>query len=166
MGPISDRPTASVLYPLEAASLHNYYDTPRAVSQPNPHANAAFAFLSACQTSAGDEALSDEAVHLAAGMQMAGYRSVVATMWSIKDGPTVASEFYRRIFDNGRPDCTRATHALHDAVIHLREDAGKNQALPTSDSCDGFNSYILNKHLCSTILHMLHLQYTVPRIFG
>ncbi|KAH6881201.1 CHAT domain-containing protein [Coprinopsis sp. MPI-PUGE-AT-0042] len=45
--------------------------------------NADLAFLSACQTSAGDEKLSDEAVHLAAGMLAAGYRRVVATMWSI-----------------------------------------------------------------------------------
>src|SRR6188768_3869789 len=36
------------------------------------------AFLSACKTNTGAEKLSEEAVHLAAG-----YRSVVATMWSI-----------------------------------------------------------------------------------
>ncbi|KAA1470070.1 hypothetical protein DENSPDRAFT_870713 [Dentipellis sp. KUC8613] len=87
------------------------------------HAHAEFAFLSACQTSAGDEKLSDEAVHLAAGMQMAGYRSVVATMWSIsdKDGPPLASDFYRRMFE-ARPECTRAARALHDAVAKLRDD--------------------------------------------
>ncbi|KAA1472337.1 hypothetical protein DENSPDRAFT_821079 [Dentipellis sp. KUC8613] len=89
-----------------------------------PHAHAEFAFLSACQTSAGDQKLSDEAVHLAAGMQMAGYRSVVATMWSIKDadGPTVASNFYRHVFDGERPDCTRAARALHDAIEQLRKE--------------------------------------------
>jgi CHAT domain-containing protein len=41
--------------------------------------NADFAFLSACQTATGDENLPDEAVHLAAGMLAAGYRSVIAT---------------------------------------------------------------------------------------
>jgi CHAT domain-containing protein len=35
--------------------------------------NADLAFLSACQTSTGDEKLPDEAVHLAAGMLAAGY---------------------------------------------------------------------------------------------
>jgi len=35
------------------------------------------AFLSACQTSTGDEKLSEEAVHLAAGMLAAGYRTSV-----------------------------------------------------------------------------------------
>ena len=38
------------------------------------------AFLSACQTSTGNEKLPDEVVHLAAGMLAAGYQSVVATM--------------------------------------------------------------------------------------
>jgi CHAT domain-containing protein len=46
---------------------------------------ADFAFLSACQTATGDENLSEEAVHLAAGLMLAGYRGVIATMWSIKD---------------------------------------------------------------------------------
>lgn len=47
--------------------------------------NADFAFLSACQTSTGEETLSDEAAHLGAGLLAAGYCRVVATMWSIKD---------------------------------------------------------------------------------
>ena len=41
---------------------------------------ADFAFLSACQTAVGDERIADESVHLAAGMFMAGYRGVIATM--------------------------------------------------------------------------------------
>ncbi|KAF6745227.1 CHAT domain-containing protein [Ephemerocybe angulata] len=47
--------------------------------------NADLAFLSACETSTGQDKLSDEAVHLAAGMLAAGYRRVVGTMWSIGD---------------------------------------------------------------------------------
>jgi CHAT domain-containing protein len=39
------------------------------------------AFLSACETAKGDRAHADEAVHLAATMLFAGFRSVVATMW-------------------------------------------------------------------------------------
>ncbi|KAJ2927668.1 hypothetical protein H1R20_g9432, partial [Candolleomyces eurysporus] len=58
--------------------------------------NADLAFLSACQTSTGEEKLSEEVVHLAAGMLAAGYRRVVATMWAIADNhaPDVASDFY------------------------------------------------------------------------
>ena len=36
------------------------------------------AFLSACRTGVGDEKLSDDVVHLAAGMLAVGYRGVVA----------------------------------------------------------------------------------------
>ncbi|CAE6366003.1 unnamed protein product, partial [Rhizoctonia solani] len=42
--------------------------------------NKGLAFLSACQTATGDKELPDEAIHLASGMLMAGYPSVIATM--------------------------------------------------------------------------------------
>ncbi|KAG8751240.1 hypothetical protein FRC14_008048 [Serendipita sp. 396] len=88
-----------------------------------PHAE--FAFLSACQTMTGDEGLSDEAVHIAGGMSLAGYRSVVATMWSIEDvlAPKVADEFYARLLQDGeRPDSRKAAEALHFSVKKLREE--------------------------------------------
>jgi CHAT domain-containing protein len=40
------------------------------------------AFLSACETAQGDLKHADEVVHLAATMLFAGFKSVVATMWS------------------------------------------------------------------------------------
>ncbi|PVF91892.1 hypothetical protein CPB86DRAFT_820105 [Serendipita vermifera] len=86
--------------------------------------NAEFAFLSACQTTTGDEELSDEAVHIAGGMLLAGYRGVVATMWSIQDdlAPEVADEFYRHIMeDEGRPDSRKAAEALHYSIQKLRK---------------------------------------------
>ncbi|KAJ3546628.1 hypothetical protein NMY22_g1966 [Coprinellus aureogranulatus] len=90
--------------------------------------NADLAFLSACQTSTGDETLSDEAVHLAAGMLAAGYRRVVATMWSISDryAPGVADDFYRYLWSERKDgsgsgfDGTRSAYALHDAIQKLR----------------------------------------------
>ncbi|KAG8823300.1 hypothetical protein FRC19_004231 [Serendipita sp. 401] len=88
-----------------------------------PHAE--FAFLSACQTMTGDAELSDEAVHIAGGMSLAGYRSVVATMWSIEDAlaPKVADEFYAHLLKDGeRPDCRKAAEALHFSVKKLREE--------------------------------------------
>jgi CHAT domain-containing protein len=84
---------------------------------------AEFAYLSACQTTTGEEKLSDEAVHIAGGMLLAGYRGVVATMWSIQDdlAPEVADEFYRRIMEGERrPDNRKAAEALHFAVQKLR----------------------------------------------
>jgi CHAT domain-containing protein len=95
--------------------------------------NADFAFLSACQTSTGDEKLSEEAVHLAAGMLAAGYQSVVATMWSIKDeyGPVVAKDFYAYIVDenveNRQLDSANAAHALHYAIQNIRKNVGDTE---------------------------------------
>jgi CHAT domain-containing protein len=88
---------------------------------------AEFAFLSACQTTTGDESLSEEAVHIAGGMLLAGYRGVVATMWSIKDelAPEVTNEFYGHILRGGkRPDARRAAEALHIAIQKLRKSTG------------------------------------------
>jgi CHAT domain-containing protein len=86
--------------------------------------NAEFAFLSACQTTTGEETLSDEAVHIAGGMLLAGYRGVVATMWSIEDdlAPEVADEFYHRIMEEERrPDGKKAAEALHYSIQKLRK---------------------------------------------
>ena len=93
------------------------------------------AFLSACQTSTGAEKLSEEAVHLAAGMLAAGYRSVVPTMWSIKDryGPVVAESFYKYLMEKGeasgqpRLDTSSAAHALRYAIRGIRETLGDTE---------------------------------------
>lgn len=85
---------------------------------------AEFAFLSACQTTTGDESLSEEAVHIAGGMLLAGYRSVVATMWSIQDelAPAVTDEFYAYIMQRKeRPNNRMAAEALHHSVQKLRQ---------------------------------------------
>jgi CHAT domain-containing protein len=88
--------------------------------------NADLAFLSACETSAGEEKLSEEVVHLAAGMLAAGYRRVVATMWSIGDyhAPEVATDFYdyllRQQHGSGF-DGSQSAYALHYATQRLRK---------------------------------------------
>jgi len=94
-----------------------------------PHAE--FIFLSACQTASDDESLSEEAVHLAAGMQLAGYRSVIATMWSIRDqdAPLITNEVYSCLLEDSRPDSTQAARALHRAVKRLREEVGEKDFL-------------------------------------
>ncbi|KAF8132578.1 TPR-like protein [Boletus edulis] len=82
------------------------------------------AFLSACQTAMGDEDLTDEAIHIAAGMLFAGYGGVIGTMWSISDrlAPVVARGVYEYLFRNGKmPDHREAARALHEAVGRLRE---------------------------------------------
>jgi CHAT domain-containing protein len=91
------------------------------VREPLPHAE--FAFLSACQTATGDEAIAEESAHLAAGMLLAGYRGVIATMWSINDhdAPQVAEDVYKRMLKDGKPNRKEAARGLHEAVKRLRE---------------------------------------------
>ncbi|KAJ6471581.1 CHAT domain-containing protein [Mycena vitilis] len=86
-----------------------------------PHAD--LAFLSACHTATGDKSLEEESVHLAAGMLLAGYRGVIATMWTItdNDAPHVASDVYEHLFRISPPDHTQAAEALHLAIQKLRQ---------------------------------------------
>lgn len=88
--------------------------------------HAELAFLSACQTATGDKVLSDEAVHLAAGMLTAGFRTVIATMWSIgdDDAPLVAEKVYEHLLEGGTPDARRAAVAVHKATECLRAKVG------------------------------------------
>ncbi|KAG9125454.1 hypothetical protein FRC07_007520 [Ceratobasidium sp. 392] len=88
--------------------------------------NKGLAFLSACQTATGDRDLPSEATHLAAGMLTAGYRSVIASSWSIKDedAPVVTEGVYAELMKDGKMDHTHAARALHKAVGALREKVG------------------------------------------
>jgi CHAT domain-containing protein len=92
-------------------------------------AHAELAVLSACQTAKGDAKLPEEAAHLAAGMLGSGFRSVVATMWSINDadGPVLADAFYGALKAmRRRPEADlEVAHALHEAVARLRKEIGE-----------------------------------------
>ncbi|KAF7970309.1 hypothetical protein HWV62_24374 [Athelia sp. TMB] len=88
--------------------------------------NAQFAFLSVCHAASGMRALPGEAMHLAGGMQFAGFSGVVATMWAIndEDAPTVARYFYQYMLRDGIDAChsSNAAAALNYAVMRLRVD--------------------------------------------
>ena len=87
-----------------------------------PHGG--LAFLSACHTATGDEQLSEEAIHIAAGILLAGYRGAIATMWSImdNDAPRVTEDVYKSLFGDGKvPDSRQAAEALHHAIERLRD---------------------------------------------
>jgi CHAT domain-containing protein len=92
------------------------------------HARAELAILSACQTAKGNDDLPEEAVHLSAGMLSAGYKSVVATMWSIadEDGPVLVKALYealKRELEAGKG--LSVAYVLHEAVAKLRETVGE-----------------------------------------
>ncbi|KAG2092410.1 CHAT domain-containing protein [Suillus cothurnatus] len=85
---------------------------------------AEFAFLSACHTAIGDEKTPDEVIHLAAGLQFSGFKSVIGTLWEVNDAVAkhVVKAFYKYMFmdlKNGKGvvmDCSRAAWALNCAT--------------------------------------------------
>jgi len=81
--------------------------------------------ISVCFPAAsGREGLPGEAMHMAAGLQFAGFCSVIATMWRIcdKDASQVADYVYKYLFRNGQLDPSEAAAALNHAILHLQED--------------------------------------------
>ncbi|KAG2035260.1 CHAT domain-containing protein [Suillus americanus] len=85
-----------------------------------PHAE--FAFLSACHTAVGDKETPDEVIHLAAGLQFSGFKSVIGTLWVVDDAVAkhVVEAFYENMTkgleDGGVMDCTKAAWALNRAT--------------------------------------------------
>ncbi|THH01631.1 hypothetical protein EW026_g1119 [Hermanssonia centrifuga] len=94
-----------------------------------------FAMLLACETAMGMPGLSDEAIHVAAGLHFAGFNGVIATMWSICDehGPIVAEKVYKYLFrrkqDESPADALEAAYALRKALLYLRD----KEKLPARD---------------------------------
>ncbi|KAH7905280.1 CHAT domain-containing protein [Hygrophoropsis aurantiaca] len=76
-----------------------------------------FAFLSACHTAVGDKETPDEVIHLAAGMQFAGFKSVIGTMWAVDDeiAHLMVKAFYKHMFEYGM-DYTKAAVSLNKAM--------------------------------------------------
>lgn len=81
---------------------------------------AELAFLSACSTAQTGLTLPDEAINLAAGFQLAGYRRVLATMWPVDD--KLAARIAEGCYENLASAGTAATAAqlLHDATRRIR----------------------------------------------
>ncbi|MFI6553784.1 CHAT domain-containing protein [Streptomyces griseus] len=91
----------------------------------NLHLNGTLAYLAACETSVTAPRLADEALHITSAFQLAGYRHVVGTLWSVDDRTAVelAMDFYGHLTDNGStpPAVERSAHALHYATRRLRD---------------------------------------------
>lgn len=91
--------------------------------------NAELAFLSACHSAEqSSDSAHEEVIHLAAAMQFCGFRSVVGTMWVMadEDGPFIAKEFYKRMFEGESPEegFQRSARALCEATQRLRRSKG------------------------------------------
>ncbi|WBB79548.1 CHAT domain-containing protein [Micromonospora sp. WMMD882] len=84
--------------------------------------DAAFAYLSACDTARTAPGLSDEAIHPASAFQQAGFPQVVGTLWQTDD--QVSIDQCRSIYDlllAGEPDPARAAYAVHRTTRRLRD---------------------------------------------
>ncbi|KAG1820623.1 CHAT domain-containing protein [Suillus variegatus] len=83
-----------------------------------------FAFLSACETAVGDHDTPDEVMHLAAGLQFAGVKSVIGTSWKVNDITVqrLVEAFYKNFCRDGTMNSKRAARALHRAVQSLACD--------------------------------------------
>ncbi|MFJ8158494.1 CHAT domain-containing protein [Streptomyces sp. NPDC094468] len=80
---------------------------------------AEFAFLAACSTAAPGLRNPDEAVHLASGFRLAGFRQVVGTLWPLFGDPVLAVvEYVHAAVAASGPEVAAA--ALHEAVLDLR----------------------------------------------
>ncbi|MEU1407893.1 CHAT domain-containing protein [Streptomyces sp. NPDC005728] len=95
------------------------------------------AYLSACDTASGGTALPDEAIHPAAALHLAGFRHVLATLWTVSDAlaAPLAAAVYGALAPSVSPPHTPpalatedSARALHAAVRALREDG--NAHLP------------------------------------
>jgi CHAT domain-containing protein len=88
---------------------------------------AQLAFLSACHgADMRDLRLLDESIHMAGACQLAGFPTVVGTLWQVQDqySPTIGEQFYSGILtEEGTLDTLKAARALHFAVRRVREDS-------------------------------------------
>ncbi|KAG9312088.1 hypothetical protein JVU11DRAFT_7372 [Chiua virens] len=87
------------------------------------YTHSELAFLSACHTAQGDRSTPDEVLHLAAGMQFAGFNGVIGTLWKVDDAVAhqVVTRFYRKMFEQPVLDSEYAAMALNFAVRHSPE---------------------------------------------
>lgn len=113
-------PSRSLLY------LHDHKSAPLTVASVASInlEYAQLAYLSACNTALSmDVDLLDEAIHLTSTFQLAGFRHVVGTLWTIDDDIAVeiARDFYTALYDaRGALNTAHAAYALHHAVRQQR----------------------------------------------
>ncbi|KAG1777326.1 CHAT domain-containing protein [Suillus placidus] len=99
-----------------------------------PHAEFAFLSLSACHTAVGDEETPDEVIHLAAGLQFSGFKSVVGTLWEVDDAVAkhVVEASYTYMFhpkEVGVMDATKAAWALNCATHAVKTKVSLEQRM-------------------------------------
>jgi len=86
--------------------------------------HAEFAYLSACETTTSRSSqLLDEAIHLTGACQLAGFPSVIGSLWSVDDkySVQVAGTVYNTLCEGSELlDTRRAAEGLHAAIRQLK----------------------------------------------
>ncbi|MCP3803506.1 CHAT domain-containing protein [Allokutzneria sp. A3M-2-11 16] len=101
--------------------LHDHLDRPLSVATIARLRleHCELAYLSACSTTDTTRWHADEATHITTAFQLAGYRSVIGTLWPINDhaATVVAADFYTRLAG----DTDVAATALHHTIRRHRD---------------------------------------------
>jgi CHAT domain-containing protein len=122
-------------------------------------------YLSACGTGqVKQDDLMDEGIHLVAAYQLAGFRHVIGTLWSVDDRLSVeaAVGVYEWMRHHSLDDRS-PSEALHHTIRKLRDDAWAEEGgfresrqaaalgeKPVEDACSdrGLSSYMRNIEAC------------------
>ena len=106
--------------------LEDWQTTPLTVSDilsMNIHSSQ-LAYLSACHTaSTRNLKLLDESINLSSAIQLAGFPSVVGTLWQVEDkySADVALDVYRWMLNGSSLETFRSAEALHRTICALRD---------------------------------------------
>jgi hypothetical protein len=86
-------------------------------------AGGELAYLSSCESAVPGTQVPDEPLHLALAFQIAGYRNVIATLWSVSDfgAAKVTRAIYRRLARDGPIDADGTALALRAVILELRD---------------------------------------------
>ncbi len=93
------------------------------------HSGAEIAYLSACSTAEIEPGnLIHESIHLVSAFQLAGFKSVIGTLWRAHDSTAVAiaGKFYELLFREKNITGKSVAYALHEAVVQYQRAAGTN----------------------------------------
>ncbi|WP_371786269.1 CHAT domain-containing protein [Streptosporangium subroseum] len=104
--------------------LWDYEERPLTVLELGRHdlGRAQLAYLSACETAGGSRTLINEALHITAACQLAGFPHVIGTLWPISDrfAAQVADEVYAALSRRGKVNVAQAPAALHQVIRQAR----------------------------------------------
>ena len=83
--------------------------------------SAQLAYLAASHTATTSVRLFNESISLASAVHLASFRSVVGSLWAIRDRADIARDVYSWMLRGDRLETERSAEALHRALRNLRD---------------------------------------------